>query len=133
MAAIELEQVADPTEQGSYLVPVSGPVVDVPVLIRAVVEDLAAGVAVPVIAARFHNALAEVVLAVCERLHDEHGLSTVALSGGVFQNSLLLTRALDRLEGRGFEVLTHRQVPCNDGGLSLGQAAVAAARLAAAR
>ena len=97
------------------------------------VEDLGAGVSVAVIAARFHNALADVVLGVCERLRDEHSLSTVALSGGVFQNSLLLTRVLDRLEGRGFKVLTHRQVPCNDGGISLGQAAVAAARLAAGR
>ena len=130
-AAIELEQAANPTEQGSYPVPVSGPIVEVPVLIRAVVEDLVAGVAVAVIAARFHNALADVVLAVCERLRDEHSLPTVALSGGVFQNSLLLSRVLDRLEGGGFEVLTHRQVPCNDGGISLGQAAVAAARLAA--
>lgn len=132
-AAIELEQAADPTERGSYPVPVSGPIVDVPVLIRAVVADLAAGVTVAVIAARFHNALADVVLAVCERLRDEHNLPTVALSGGVFQNSLLLTRVLDRLEGGGFDVLTHRQVPCNDGGISLGQAAVAAARLAAGR
>ena len=132
-AAIELEQAADPAEQGTYAVPVSGPVVDVPVLIRAVVEDLVAGVTVAVIAARFHNALADVVLAVCERLREEHSLSTVALSGGVFQNSLLLTRVLDRLEGRRFEVLTHRQVPCNDGGISLGQAAVAAALLRAAR
>ena len=128
-AAIELEQVADLAEQGTYPVPVSGQVVDVPVLIRAVVDDLRAGVMVPVIAARFHNALADVVLAVCERLQDEQGLSTVALSGGVFQNSLLLTRVLDRLEGQDFEVLTHRQVPCNDAGISLGQAAVAAALL----
>jgi hydrogenase maturation protein HypF len=52
-------------------------------------------------------------------------LSTVALSGGVFQNSLLITRCLDGLEGAGFRVLTHRQVPPNDGGISLGQAAVA--------
>ena len=132
-AAIELEQVADPAEQGTYAVPVSGPVVEVPVLIRALVENLQAGVTVPVIAARFHNALADVVLAVCERLRDEQSISTVALSGGVFQNSLLLTRVLDRLEGRGFEVLTHREVPCNDGGISLGQAAVAAALLGAGR
>jgi hydrogenase maturation protein HypF len=130
-AAIELEQTADPMERGTYAVPVSGPVVDVPLLIRALVEDLRAGVTVPVIAARFHNALADVVLAVCQRLRDEHDLSTVALSGGVFQNSLLMTGVLDRLEHHGFEVLTHRQVPCNDGGISLGQAAVAAALLRA--
>jgi hydrogenase maturation protein HypF len=128
-AAIELEQAADPVEQGTYEVSVEGSVVQVPDLIRAVVADLRSGKEVPVIAARFHNALADVISTVCGRLRDEHGLSTVALSGGVFQNSLLMSRTLDRLEGNGFEVLTHRQVPCNDGGISLGQAAVAAARL----
>jgi len=80
------------------------------------------------VAARFHNALADVVLAVCTRLRDEQGLSTVALSGGVFQNARLLASCLQRLDGAGFEVLTHRQVPPNDGGISLGQAAVAGAR-----
>jgi hydrogenase maturation protein HypF len=131
-AAIELEQIADLSEQGSYPVPINGAVVDVSALIRAVVDDLARGAAVPVIAARFHNSLAEVVAAVCSRLREVHELSTVALSGGVFQNSLLMVRTLDRLEASDFEVLTHRQVPCNDGGISLGQAAVAAATLGAA-
>jgi hydrogenase maturation protein HypF len=131
-AAIELEQIADLSEQGSYPVPINGAVVDVSALIRAVVDDLARGAAVPVIAARFHNSLAEVVATVCSRLREVHELSTVALSGGVFQNSLLMVRTLDRLEASDFEVLTHRQVPCNDGGISLGQAAVAAATLGAA-
>jgi hydrogenase maturation protein HypF len=127
-AAIELEQAADPAEGGSYVVPVTdGPVhrIDASHLVGVIANDLAAGMAVPVLAARFHNALAGVVLDVCRRLRDEHGLSTVALSGGVFQNSLLITRCLDGLEGAGFRVLTHRQVPPNDGGISLGQAAVA--------
>ncbi len=128
-AAIELEQVADLDERGTYALAVEGERVDVGALVRAVVQDLRAGVGVPVIAARFHQALADVVAAVCARLRDEHALDTVALSGGVFQNGLLLARTLDGLEGHGFTVLTHRQVPCNDGGISLGQAAVAAARL----
>lgn len=133
-AAIELEHVADPHESGSYPVPTSAePVgrVQVGALVRAVVDDLGRGTAVPVVAARFHNALADVVLDVSRRLRDEHGLGVVALSGGVFQNALLLTRCLDRLEGARFTVLTHRQVPPNDGGISLGQAAVAVARLRA--
>ena len=131
-AAIELEHVADPDETGSYTVPVSdGPVARVQVahLVRAVTDDLVRGTPVPVIATRFHNALADVVVDVCGRLRDQHALSTVALSGGVFQNALLVTRCLDQLEGAGFTVLTHRQVPPNDGGISLGQAAVAAALL----
>jgi hydrogenase maturation protein HypF len=133
-AAIELEHVADPGESGSYPVPTSAePVgrVQVGALVRAVVDDVDRGTAVPVVAARFHNALADVVLEVCRRLRDERGLGDVALSGGVFQNALLLTRCLDRLEGAGFTVLTHRQVPPNDGGISLGQAAVAVARMRA--
>ena len=100
-------------------------------LVRALVDDLNLGTEVPVVAARFHNALADVVLDVSRRLRDAHGLGVVALSGGVFQNALLLTRCLDRLEGAGFTVLTHRQVPPNDGGISLGQAAVAVARMRA--
>ena len=128
-AAIELEHVADATETGSYAVPVMDDRVEVGPLVRAVTEDLLRGVAVPIIAARFHNALADVVVEVCGRLREATGLSTVALSGGVFQNALLLTRCLERLEGAAFDVLTHRQVPPNDGGISLGQAAVATARL----
>jgi hydrogenase maturation protein HypF len=61
-------------------------------------------------------------------LRDRTGVPVVALSGGVFQNLLLLTRTVDRLQANGFRVLTHSRVPTNDGGISLGQAAVAAAR-----
>ena len=132
-AAVELEHAADPTELGSYPVPVVDGVVDVGALVRALSDDLRRGTAVPVLAGRFHNALADVVADVCGRLRDASGLTTVALSGGVFQNALLVTRCLDRLESAGFSVLTHQQVPPNDGGISLGQAAVAAARLRARR
>ena len=59
---------------------------------------------------------------------ERHGLDTVALSGGVFQNLLVTARAAARLEARGFRVLLHSRVPCNDGGISLGQAVVAGAR-----
>jgi len=65
---------------------------------------------------------------VCARLREETGLGVVALSGGVFQNLLLTHRVVGGLTDRGFRVLTHSRVPCNDGGISLGQAAVAAAR-----
>lgn len=130
-AAVELEHLADPAETGSYPVPVEDGVLRVSALVRAVTEDLVSGVDRGRVAARFHHALADVVATVCDQLREEHGLSTVALSGGVFQNSLLLAGCLERLQRRHFEVLTHRYVPCNDGGISLGQAAVAAAVLRA--
>lgn len=130
-AAIDLEHRADPAERGSYPVDVRPGrplVVDTGGLVRAIVADVVHGVGASTVAARFHNAMADVVLAVCARVRDDEGLSTVALSGGVFQNVRLLEGCLDRLTAAGFEVLTHRQVPCNDGGVSLGQAVVAGAR-----
>ena len=97
-------------------------------LVRAVVEDLEAGVPVPLVAARFHNGLAGATVAACQALRDDSGLGTVALSGGVFQNMLLLERTVAGLEQQGFRVLVHSRVPPNDAGISLGQAAIAAAR-----
>jgi hydrogenase maturation protein HypF len=87
-----------------------------------------AGVAAPLVAARFHNGLAGATVAACQQLRDTTGLGTAALSGGVFQNMLLLERTVAALEQEGFRVLVHSRVPPNDGGISLGQAAVAAAR-----
>lgn len=130
-AAVEWEQRADPEETGSYGfrmtdgTPFTVPGAD---LVGAVADDLRAGTAPGVVSARFHNAVARVVAEGCARVREESGLSTVALSGGVFQNVLLLERATALLEERGFQVLLHRRVPPNDGGISLGQAAVAAAR-----
>lgn len=86
--------------------------------IAAVVEDKRAGVAVPVIAARFHNALVNWILEVAE----QNGLKQVVLSGGVYQNRYLTERAAALLESRGFVVHTHQRVPPNDGGIALGQA-----------
>jgi hydrogenase maturation protein HypF len=81
-----------------------------------------------VVAARFHNGVATAVVEAAAALRERTGLATVALSGGVFQNLLLLGRVVAWLEARGFLVLTHSRVPPNDAGISLGQAAVAAAR-----
>jgi hydrogenase maturation protein HypF len=83
---------------------------------------------VPAVAARFHNTIARLVVAGAVRVRETTGLTRVALSGGVFQNVLLLDRAVAGLEAEGFTVLVHRRVPPNDGGISLGQAAVATAR-----
>ncbi|MET7335040.1 carbamoyltransferase HypF [Nonomuraea sp. NPDC005650] len=131
-AAIELEQLADPGERGGYPAAVSrdgGVLVAAGSdLVRAAAADLAAGVGAPVVSARFHNGVSELIVRCCLMLRDDTGLTTVALSGGVFQNLLLLRRTLEGLSGAGFRVLTHCGVPANDGGISLGQVAVAAAR-----
>jgi hydrogenase maturation protein HypF len=90
-------------------------------LIQAVVADKRAGVSVPLIAARFHNALVAWIIEVAAN----SGMKQVVLSGGVFQNRYLTERAAATLEARGFIVHTHRQVPPNDGGIALGQAVMA--------
>jgi hydrogenase maturation protein HypF len=94
-------------------------------MIEAILADLRRGVEGGVIAARFHNALVGALITVAQAV----GQPRVALTGGCFQNRLLTERAADQLEHTGFEVLLHRLVPPNDGGISLGQVAVAAARL----
>jgi hydrogenase maturation protein HypF len=131
-AAIELEQLAAPAETGSYPAPAAAPAdggaIPTAGLIRAIVDDLHREVPREIIAARFHNTIAGLIARTCVIIRDQTGLQLVALSGGVFQNLRLLTSAVDQLESRGFTVLTHHQVPCNDGGISLGQAAIAAAR-----
>ncbi len=102
---------------------------DVMPLIRAIVSDIQQGVTVPRIACRFHRSIAELLAQACFEACRRSGLKVVALSGGVFQNKLLLEQLLDRLEAMAFQVYVNRSVPPNDGGLSLGQLAVAAARL----
>jgi hydrogenase maturation protein HypF len=128
-AAVDLEQLADPSVGDAYPVPAgAGLRGAAEPLLRAVVDDVLAGRDERTIAARFHNGLADAtVSAVCDAAGRE-GLDTVALSGGVFQNVVLLERILTGLSAAGLRSLVHRQVPPNDGGLCLGQAAVAAAR-----
>jgi hydrogenase maturation protein HypF len=99
-------------------------VLDARPAVLAVADDLARGVPVPVVSARFHNALAR---ATAEALLAT-GEPVAVLSGGVFQNELLLARTTAALERGGVTVLTPRRLPANDGGISFGQAAVAAAR-----
>jgi hydrogenase maturation protein HypF len=107
-------------------------VVDTRPLIGAVANEVRKGVSAAVIARRFHSTVVEIIAAVCGRLRRDTGLEAVVLSGGVFLNALLTQEVSARLRGEGFRVYRHRLVPPNDGGLSLGQLAVAAARLSAA-
>jgi hydrogenase maturation protein HypF len=94
-------------------------------LVVAILEDRRAGVDASVIARRFHSWVVEAVAVVCGRLRDELGLRRVVLSGGVFANAILSNEIPGRLETDGFSVFQHRIVPPNDGGLALGQLAVA--------
>ncbi len=103
---------------------------------QALLEDLARHAPPGVIAARFHRGLAQAVVAMAALLLDRKAArleQIVALSGGSFQNKLLAEEVCRGLQGHGVRVLMHSQVPTNDGGLSLGQAAIAAARSIEAR
>ena len=129
-AAAALEHAADGAAvERPYDLPLTADtpaVLDWGPLVRAVRADAAAGVAVAEIAAGFHAALARAIVAVARRA----GARRVALTGGCFQNRRLTERATDELTAAGIEVLRHRRVPPNDGGLALGQAAWAARLLA---
>jgi hydrogenase maturation protein HypF len=133
-AAVELEWLAAgvapdgayPFDLGSAREPL---VIDTRPLVRAVAEDAGRGVEAALIARRFHSTLVDVIAAVCGRLRRETGIGEVVLSGGVFLNALLTREVSARLGGEGFRVYRHHRVPPNDGGLSLGQLAVAAATL----
>ncbi len=94
-------------------------------LLQGMIADIRIGVDKGVIAARFHNSVCDSLLALAQKARDVHGLSDAALSGGVFCNRYLANRLIDRLQTDGFRVLWKKSVPVNDGGLSLGQAAIA--------
>ncbi|MHB2024372.1 MAG: Kae1-like domain-containing protein, partial [Mycobacteriales bacterium] len=129
-AAIELEARVDLGATGSYQVqvPATDPlVIRGAELIRAVVEDVASGTSLGVVAARFHRGFADAVSVAVEHLRERSGIATVALSGGVFQNLVLTEYLVGRLRAQGLRVLTHHRVPPNDAGISLGQAVIAAA------
>lgn len=128
-AAMELEMIADPGQSLVYpvhITPQNGQlIIDVKPLIESVLKDHLNGIGAAVISGRFHASLANIVEEVCSDLRRKNGLNRVVLSGGVFQNCLLTEMSKSRLESSGFKVLTHSQVPPNDGGLALGQAVVA--------
>ena len=99
-------------------------------MIKTVLAELGKGVDRSLVAYRFHEAVADYVASKCQQLRDETGLNTVALSGGVFQNKLLVELLLPMLDEIGFDVLRQSEVPPNDGGISLGQVAIGRAHLA---
>lgn len=131
-AAIELEIAADTKVERAYPFEISNgePMqVDVRPMIKAIVDELPHSHHVGEIAAAFHNTVASIIVETCLLIRKRDGLDRVCLSGGTFQNMLLLRRAVRGLRSGGFEVFLHAQVPPNDGGIALGQAVIAASRL----
>ena len=128
-AAMELEMAAGGETDGAYpFAWEEGPparILPAPI-IRGVVDDVLRGVPVAAISARFHATLVRLFSDLAEGIGRRHHLQRVVLSGGVFQNSRLLSGLIPALTARGFEVYSHRLVPANDGGISLGQAVIAA-------
>jgi hydrogenase maturation protein HypF len=131
-AAIELEMAAykDDDRAGNEVYPFTIEedrgqfVIRLKELIAAVVNDLYHNSPKSKIAAKFHNTVARMIYEMCRAIAEEKKINQIALSGGVFQNRLLMRKVLSTLEIAGFRVLTHKQVPTNDGGVSLGQAVI---------
>jgi len=133
-AAIELEALAQDAMAetregyGAALVPGDPARLDWTPLWTGILQDLAAGIERTVIAARFHRGLIEIVAATAHGLAQTHGCEAAVLTGGVFQNKILLEGVSERLAGLNLKVLAPASFPANDGGISLGQALIAAAR-----
>ena len=128
-AAIEMEAAITPDDGPGYAFEIGRTEVEAAPVIAAVAADLRAGQPAGVVAARFHAGVAHMLLGVCQQLRRQSGLKTVVLGGGVWQNGALLRRTTQLLQADDFSVVSHRQAPANDGGLAMGQAAIAAAWL----
>jgi hydrogenase maturation protein HypF len=125
-AATELEQIVEERERGEYPFEIveegEALIIDCDPLIQAIVEDLTRKESPSSISARFHNSIARVVVRMAQRIREAWGLTEIYLSGGVFQNTLLLDKVRDLLSGAGLAVYAHHKVPPNDACISLGQA-----------
>ncbi len=104
-------------------------IIDPEVILRQLYEDYKNGVDRRVIATKFHNSIVEFTFYLALKLRKEFGINKVVLSGGSFQNRYLLKKLLTRLTASGFEAYSNSKVPCNDGGISLGQAVIAGKKL----
>jgi hydrogenase maturation protein HypF len=132
-AAVELEAISDPSQGGAYPLEVTAGVLDARATIAAVARQVAAGVDASVVGARFHRTIARATAQACSEAAGARGLDTVVLAGGVWQNRLLLELTVALLRERGLRVLVPERLPPNDGAISFGQAAVAAALSAPTR
>ena len=123
---ILLENIGDESERGSYAYEIKeGDGISFRLMFLQILEDIRNHIEPSFISMKFHRTLGDVILKVCSKERERTGIHTVAFSGGVFQNRLLLGLSEKLLIEHGFTVLTHSNIPCNDGGLSLGQGAIA--------
>ncbi len=119
--AIRLETIADPDEASAYDLPIDQDLILLKPLFEQILIDLAQNTAPELISAKFHNAIIQLGVEASMLLRKESGIDTVAISGGVWQNKLLVKKTIPALEKAGFKPLWHHQVPTNDGGVALGQ------------
>lgn len=131
---IELENIADRSYTGSYGFGMDtesregGLIIKTAGIMKGIIKDLASGEDSAVMSARFHNTMAHVIARASDKLRRKSGINKVVLSGGVFQNRLLTARVKELLDRKDFKVYTHSNVPTNDAGIAVGQAAIANAR-----
>lgn len=116
--SIELESLVYENSDGQLILATDA-------LVKKIVEETLAGKDAQMLAYFFHEKLSDMIAAACEHASEKSGINTIALSGGVYQNQLLLKMSIERLRKMGFRVLTHSLLPPNDGGIALGQAVAA--------
>lgn len=126
-AAIHLEMAANNSHNGFYKIDMDAEkfVIDDFNILEQIIKDIHKGITVDIISAKFHNTLAKAVLDISQKIRENYGIEIIALSGGVFQNNLLLRKCFTILRENKFKVFTNFKVPVNDGGISLGQAYLA--------
>ncbi len=127
VAPMRLESIIEPGEEDHYTFSI-GETIDTGPIIEGVCRDVEQGIAISRISARFHNSVINIIFAAVEKIAAEYGIRKVVMSGGSFQNKYLLEHAENGLSKRGFRVYTPVNIPANDGGIALGQLAIAAAR-----
>jgi len=127
-AAVELEHLARRGRPSDIEFGVTEGLLDPAPMIAGIVAGMRAGADAADLAAGFHAAVVRATAVAVRHCADSAGISVVGLTGGVFANRALLQGLRKSLTKHGYEVLTHRIVPCNDGGLALGQATIAAAQ-----
>lgn len=128
-AAIELEALADPTVKDAYTIEITGNIIKFESLFHGIIKDVLSAKNVSIISAKFHNAIINLVVDICQTIKKKYGITEVALSGGVWQNMILFQNIVSLLESDGFTVYTHKLLPPNDGCISYGQAVIAGVAL----